>query len=75
MKLTREQKAEKYRALPIAKVMKPLRFIGEMLNYYDEENKQTVVSPVYTVMERCAKRGDGASVQALANKIYRSQGV
>lgn len=62
VRLTREQKAEAYRNLPIAYYESPLKQIGSKLNYYDRAEKKTVIHPVYAVAYREAKRGNRGNV-------------
>ena len=67
VRLTREQKAEAYRNLPIAYIERPLKQIAGKLNYYDRKTKKTVISPIYKVAAREAMRGNPHNaIQAVA---------
>ena len=57
----------------IAKVIKPLRYLRSKCQKQIIENgkRKTVYEAPYPESERCAKQGDGASVQQLAMMVAR----
>ena len=73
-KLTREQKAARYKALPIALIQKPLKFIKNhtMIQENDAEGKPNFrVSKDYQYAARAAEYGYGDIVQAVAKTVLK----
>jgi hypothetical protein len=72
-KLTREQKAANYKALPVALIQKPLKFIKNRTMVADEvaegEKPSFSVGKDYLYAQKAAEFGYGDIVQAVAKKI------
>lgn len=72
-KLTREQKAANYKALPVALIQKPLKFIKNRTMVPDEvaegEKPTFSVGSEYLYAKKAAEYGYGDIVQSIAKKI------
>lgn len=72
-KLTREQKAAAYKALPVALIQRPLRFIKNrtmVADVVEPGEKQTFsVSKEYLYARKAADFGFGDIVQHIAMKV------